>query len=36
MGVEVTAEWRKLHSSEFLDLHCSQDFVMVNDSRKIR
>jgi hypothetical protein len=36
MGVEVTAEWRKLRSPEVLDLHCSQDTVTVNDSRKIR
>jgi hypothetical protein len=35
-GVEVTAEWRKLQSSEATDLNCSKDTVTVKDSRKIR
>jgi hypothetical protein len=33
---EVTGEWRKLHNKELNDLYCSQNFVRVIKSRRMR
>ena len=34
--VEVTGEWRKLHSKELNDLYCSPNIVRVIKSRRMR
>ena len=33
---EVTGEWRKLHSDELCDVHCSLNIILVIKSRRIR
>jgi len=35
-GAEVREEWRKLHIEEISDLYCSQNFVRVMKSRRMR